>query len=93
MLLRAGNGVVAHVNMDPSTNLATGVTFVDGTTRQTKTIRAKAVILCAQALESTRILLNSSTSRHSEGLGNSSGLLGRGLMDHSTGAGASGELP
>jgi choline dehydrogenase-like flavoprotein len=87
------NAVVAHVNMDASTNLATGVTFVDGTTRQTKTIHAKAVILCAQALESTRILLNSSTSRHSAGLGNSSGLLGRGLMDHSTGAGASGELP
>jgi hypothetical protein len=37
--------------MDPSTNLATGVTFVDGTTRQTKNIRAKAVILCAQALD------------------------------------------
>jgi choline dehydrogenase-like flavoprotein len=51
------------------------------------------VILCAQALESTRILLNSSTNNHAEGLGNSSGLLGRGLMDHSTGAGASGELP
>lgn len=87
------NAVVAHVNMDPSSNLATGVTFVDGKTRQTKTVRAKAVILCAQALESTRILLNSSTGHHSAGLGNSSGLLGRGLMDHSIGAGASGELP
>ena len=87
------NAVVAHVEMDPSTNLATGVTYVDGATRQTKTIRGKAVILCAQALESTRILLNSSTGHHTAGLGNSSGLLGRGLMDHSTGAGASGELP
>jgi choline dehydrogenase-like flavoprotein len=87
------NAVVAHVEMDPSTNLATGVTYVDGATRQTKTIHGKAVILCAQALESTRILLNSSTGHHTAGLGNSSGLLGRGLMDHSTGAGASGELP
>lgn len=87
------NAVVAHVNMDPSSNRATGVTFVDGTTRQTKMIRGKAVILCAQALESTRILLNSSTPDHSTGLGNSSGLLGRGLMDHSTGAAASGVLP
>jgi choline dehydrogenase-like flavoprotein len=77
--------------MDPKNNRANGVTFVDGVTRQTKTIRGKAVILCAQALESTRILLNSGNSAH--GLGNSSGLLGRGLMDHSTGAGASGELP
>lgn len=87
------NAVVANVEMDPTTNLATGVTYVDGATKQTKTIRARAVILCAQALESTRILLNSSTGHHTAGLGNSSGLLGRGLMDHSTGAGASGELP
>jgi choline dehydrogenase-like flavoprotein len=69
------------------------VTFVDGTTRQTKTIRGKAIILCAQAMESTRILLNSTSGSHLAGLGNSSGLLGRGLMDHVTGAGASGELP
>ena len=86
------NAVVARVNMDPSSNRATGVTFVDGVNRQTKTVRGKTVILCAQALESTRILLNSGTRDHSAGLGNSSGLLGRGLMDHSTGAGAVGEL-
>ncbi len=87
------NAVVARIEMDPVTNLANGVTFVDGRTRETKTIRAKAVILCAQALESTRILLNSSSSSHTAGLGNSSGLLGKGLMDHSTGAGASAEFP
>jgi choline dehydrogenase-like flavoprotein len=87
------NAVVASIDMDPATNLARGVTFVDGQTKQTKSIRAKTVILCAQALESTRILLNSSSSSHTTGLGNSSGLLGRGLMDHSTGAGAEGELP
>jgi choline dehydrogenase-like flavoprotein len=78
--------------MNASTNRANGVTFVDGLTRQTRNVRGKAVILCAQALESTRILLNSSTSAHAQGLGNSSGLLGKGLMDHSTGAGAEGEL-
>lgn len=86
------NAVVAQVNMDASSNHATGVTFVDRITRQTKTLGGKAVILCAQSLESTRILLNSSTREHTNGLGNSSGLLGRGLMDHSTGAGAFGEL-
>ena len=58
------NAVVASVEMDPATNLATGVTFVDGKTRQTKTIRAKTVILCAQALESTRILLNHASPSH-----------------------------
>ncbi|MBV9301841.1 MAG: GMC family oxidoreductase [Acidobacteriaceae bacterium] len=87
------NAVVARVDMDAGTNRATGVTFVDAITRQTKGVRGKTVVLCAQAMESTRILLNSSTREHSAGLGNSSGLLGRGLMDHSTGAGADGELP
>lgn len=87
------NAVVAQVNMDSGTNRATGVTFVDGITRQTRSVRGKVVILCAQAMESTRILLNSATREHTAGLGNSSGLLGRGLMDHSTGAGAAGDLP
>jgi choline dehydrogenase-like flavoprotein len=87
------NAVAAQIEMDPATNLARGVTFVDGTTRQTKTVRGKSVILCAQALESTRILLNSTSGSHTAGLGNSSGLLGKGLMDHATGAGASAELP
>src|SRR5450755_1014383 len=86
------NAIVASVDMDAASNAATGVTFVDAVTRQTKNVRGKAVILCAQALESTRILLHSSTGSHKDGLGNSSGLLGRGLMDHATGAGASGEL-
>jgi choline dehydrogenase-like flavoprotein len=87
------NAIAAQIEMDPATNLAKGVTFVDGTTKQTKTIRGKTVVLCAQALESTRILLNSTSGSHTAGLGNSSGLLGKGLMDHATGAGAGGDLP
>ncbi|MBO0912558.1 MAG: GMC family oxidoreductase, partial [Acidobacteria bacterium] len=84
------DAIVSHVDMDTSTNKARGVTFVDRTTRQVKQVRARAVVLCAQALESTRILLNSSTREHPNGLGNSSGLLGHYLMDHAVGGGASG---
>jgi choline dehydrogenase-like flavoprotein len=87
------NAVAAHVNMDSSTNKASGVTFVDRLTRQVKEVRAKSVILCAQALESTRILLNSATREYPNGLGNSSGALGHYLMDHVVGGGASGHLP
>jgi choline dehydrogenase-like flavoprotein len=76
--------------MDVSANRARGVTFVNRTTKETKQVRAKTVILCAQALESTRILLNSSTQEYATGLGNSSGLLGHYLMDHVVGGGASG---
>ncbi len=87
------NAVVAHVDLAPDGTRAAGVTFVDRVSHQTRNVRAKAVILCAQALESTRILLNSTTREKTKGLGNSSGLLGRGLMDHVVGAGAHGELP
>jgi choline dehydrogenase-like flavoprotein len=87
------NAVVSQVNMDNLTNKARGVTYVDRITRQVKEVRGKAVILCAQALESTRILLNSSTREYSAGLANSSGVLGHYLMDHVVGGGASGRLP
>src|SRR6266403_1717203 len=71
------NAVVSHVNMDDAANKARGVTYVDRATRQVKEVRGKAVILCAQALESTRILLNSATREYPNGLANSSGTLGR----------------
>ncbi len=83
------NAVVSHVDMDNGTNKARGVTYVDRLTRETKEVRARAVILCAQALESTRILLNSSTPEFPNGLANSSGVLGHYLMDHVAGGGAS----
>jgi choline dehydrogenase-like flavoprotein len=87
------NAVVSHVDMDNAQNKARGVTYVDRVTRQVKEVRGKAVVLCAQALESTRILLNSSTREYPNGLANSSGALGRYLMDHVVGGGASGRLP
>jgi choline dehydrogenase-like flavoprotein len=87
------NAVVSHVNMDGGANKASGVTYVDRLTRRVKEVRGKSVILCAQALESTRILLNSSTREYPNGLANSSGALGHYLMDHVVGAGASGQLP
>lgn len=86
------NAVVSHVDMDNAANKASGVTFVDRLTRQVKQVRAKSVILCAQALESARILLNSSTREYPNGLANSSGALGHYLMDHVVGGGASGHL-
>jgi len=87
------NAVVSHVDMDNATNKARGVTYVDRLSRQVKEVKGRSVILCAQALESTRILLNSSTQEYPKGLANSSGTLGHYLMDHVVGGGASGKLP
>jgi choline dehydrogenase-like flavoprotein len=84
------NAMVYQVLMDKATNKARGVTYVDRVTRETREVRAKTVVLCAQALESTRILMNSAP----DGLANSSGVLGHYLMDHMwVAGGANGEFP
>jgi choline dehydrogenase-like flavoprotein len=87
------NAVVSHVDMDRPANKAVGVTYVDRISHKTYQVRGRAVILCAQALESTRILLNSENQDYPSGLANSSGALGHYLMDHAVGAGAAGEMP
>ncbi len=85
--------VVHSVIYDPVKRRATGVRVIDANTKQTFDVNAKVVFLCASALESTRILLNSSTSEFPNGLGNSSGELGHNLMDHIMDGGATGTLP
>ena len=62
-------------------------------TRATLEFRAKAIFLCASALESVRILFNSSTPEFPNGLANSSGELGHNLMDHVKTGGASATIP
>ena len=57
------------------------------------TCPARVVILCAQALESARILFNSASRQHPAGLANSSGVLGHYLQDHVwNGGGARGDF-
>ena len=87
------NAMVYKVLTDAS-NRATGLLYIDRVTREAKEIRGKTVVLCAQALESARILLNSKNERNPAGLGNSSGVLGHYLMDHLWVAGGAGaEFP
>ncbi|WP_239488452.1 GMC family oxidoreductase [Luteitalea sp. TBR-22] len=84
------NAMVYQVLMDASGKKARGVSYIDRTTRQLKEVNARVVILAAQALESVRILLNSAPG----GLANSSGVLGKYLMDHTwVAGGASAEFP
>lgn len=63
----------------------TGVSYIDKKTGQEHQLTAKVVILAASACESARLLLNSKTAKHPQGLANSSGQVGKNLMD-STGA-------
>lgn len=80
LTLRA-NSPVEKVNTDPRSGKATGVTYIDKATGTRHAARANVVVICASTLESIRLLLNSGGTKHPDGLGNSSGLVGRYFMD------------
>ncbi len=81
------NAMVYKVLTDADTNRAKGLLYIDRVTREPKEIQGRAVVLCAQAQESARILLNSANRQNANGLGNSSAVLGHYLMDHLSGPG------
>jgi len=64
-----------------------GVRVIDGQTKKTIEFQAKLIFLCASTIESARILLNSEGN-----LANSSGQVGKNLMDHIMGGGASARI-
>ncbi|MEU6536409.1 GMC family oxidoreductase [Streptomyces sp. NPDC047000] len=78
---------VTRITTDDRTGLATGAVFVDRGTKREHRVFADAVVVCASAIESIRLLLNSGSTRHPDGLGNSSGLLGRYFMDQTISVG------
>jgi choline dehydrogenase-like flavoprotein len=85
---------VAHsIIYDPNTKRATGVRVVDANTKVGRTYEAKVVFLCASAIPTAQILLNSATEATPKGLANSSGAVGRYLMDHISGVALGGVLP
>jgi choline dehydrogenase-like flavoprotein len=60
---------------------ANGVRYIDKATGARHEVRARSVILGASACESSRILLQSKSAAHPDGLANSSGQVGRNLTD------------
>ena len=87
------HSVVSEVLFDPKTSRIRGVRVIDGQTFTDVEFTAKVVFLCASAIESVRLLLNSKSARFPDGFGNSSGNLGRYVMDHHYGSGAGGTMP
>ena len=57
------------------------VSYIDKATREERRIHARAFIVAASACESARLLLNSRSTLFPDGLANSSGVVGRNLMD------------
>ncbi len=76
------NSIVHSIILDEKTNRATGVRIIDSETKQTIEFYAKIIFCCASALATTQILLNSTSTRFPNGMGNDSGELGHNLMDH-----------
>ncbi len=84
--------IVNSLIYDPATRKATGVRVIDAETNETHEFYSNIVFLCASALGSTFILLNTKTDEYPDGLGSSSGELGHNLMDHHFRVGARGEI-
>ncbi len=84
--------IVISIIYDERQDKAIGVRVIDKKTLEYTEYYARVIFLCASTLASTGILLNSKTSRFSEGLGNSSGVLGHYLMDHHKNISSSGIL-
>lgn len=78
---------------DPATGRVTGVRVIDANSMTTSTHRARLIFLCASAIGSAHIMLNSRSEAHPRGLANGSDTLGRYLMDHVGGAWAAGRVP
>jgi choline dehydrogenase-like flavoprotein len=83
--------IVSEVIYDEASGRATGVRIIDAETRNVEEFFARVIFLNASTLGSTSILLNSTSRRFPDGLGNDSGELGHNLMDHHFLVGAIGE--
>lgn len=84
--------IVTRILYDKNTKKATGVEVLDAETNKTYEYKAKVIFVCASALNSTWILMNSATDVWPDGLGSSSGELGHNLMDHHFRVGAGGKM-
>ena len=83
------HSLVNKVLYDEQKQRATGVEIIDTETNQTEEFYAKIIFLNASTVATAFILLNSTSSRFPNGLGNGSDQVGRNLMDHHKGLSAS----
>ncbi|MFC3812666.1 GMC oxidoreductase [Lacihabitans lacunae] len=86
------NSVAAEILFDPKTQLATGVKVIDSETMEEHIFTAKIIFSCASAMATAQILLNSTSERFPNGMGNDSGELGHNIMDHHYHVGAMGDF-
>lgn len=76
------DSVVHSIIYDEKTQKASGVKVIDTNTKEEFVFKAKIIFLNAACLNSNLVLLNSTSSRFPEGLGNDSGVLGKYIAFH-----------
>lgn len=76
------HAVVHSVIYDEEKQKVTGVRVIDAKTKEVSEYFAKVIFLNAGTINTTALMLNSTSSRFPKGLGNDSGALGHYLMDH-----------
>jgi len=86
------NAMAREVLTDKNTGLATGISYVNKDDMQEYQVSGRTVILAASTCETSRLLLNSKSPKHPNGLANSSNVVGKYLHD-STGSGMGGIIP
>jgi choline dehydrogenase-like flavoprotein len=76
------NSIVHSIIYDEKKGKATGVKVIDSLTNEVTEYYAKIIFVCASTINSLALLLNSTSSRFPNGLGNDSGLLGKYVAFH-----------
>lgn len=84
------HSIVNSILYDAKKGKASGVLVIDSQTGERMEFKSKIIFVCASAVGSTWVLMNSISPTFPNGLGNSSGVLGRYMMDHHFRTGASG---
>ena len=86
------HSVVHSILYDAATNRAAGVRVIDSESGEVSEFFARLVFVNASAMGTARILLHSTSEAFPEGLANSSGMVGRNIVEHHARVGARGRF-
>ena len=84
------HAIVTEISYDDVKKKASGVKIIDALTGEERQYYARIIFVNASTINTTALLLNSTSARFPDGFGNDSGVLGHYLMDHHSSAGAYG---
>ncbi len=86
------DSIAYEIIYDEEKQKASGVKIIDAKSKKTYEFKSKIIFCNASAIHSTKILMQSTSDRFPNGMGNDSGELGHNIMDHHFHAGASADV-